>query len=123
MASGEKFMGMGHREYRVLDPRAAILKPIAEQICVGTPTEKALRTLEAMEAAFSKRMGDKPVKPNLEFYKGAVLEALGIPMHYFTALFAMARMAGWLAHLMEARPNNRILRPTAEYVGLPPRKI
>ncbi len=123
LARGDKFMGMGHREYRVLDPRAAILKPIAEKLCAGTDSENALRTLEAMEAAFSKHMADKPVKPNLEFYKGVVLETLGIPMHYFTALFAMSRMVGWLAHLMESRPDNRILRPKAEYVGLPPRKL
>ena len=61
-------------------------------------------------------MGDKPVKPNMEFYKGVVLEALGIPMRYFTALFAMCRMVGWLAHLMELRSNNRLLRPGAEYM-------
>ncbi|XOV87798.1 MAG: citrate/2-methylcitrate synthase [Pseudomonadota bacterium] len=123
LAGGGKFMGMGHREYRVMDPRAIILKPIAEQICPGSPAENTLRTLEAMGAAFASRMGDKPIKPNMEFYKGAILEALGIPMHYFTALFAMSRMVGWLAHLMEFRPNNRLLRPRAEYIGLPPRKL
>ena len=122
LANGGKFMGMGHREYRVLDPRAAILKPIADEVCAGTGTEKALKTLEAMETAFSTKMGSKPVKPNMEFYKGAVLEALGIPMRYFTALFAMSRMVGWLAHLMELRSNNRLLRPGAEYVGLAERK-
>jgi citrate synthase len=123
LARGGKFMGMGHREYRVLDPRAAILKPIVEKVCAGTKTENAVRTLEAMEAAFSKRMAGKAVAPNLEFYKGAVLESLGIPKHYFTALFAMSRMVGWLAHLMELRSDNRLLRPGAEYVGLPPRKL
>lgn len=122
ISRGDKFMGMGHREYRVLDPRAAILKPIADRVCAGTNSEQALRTLEAMEAAFAERMSGKPVKPNMEFYKGVVLETLGIPMHYFTALFAMSRMVGWLAHLMELRSNNRLLRPGAQYVGLADRK-
>ena len=60
---------------------------------------------------------DKDVWANLEFYKGVVYEALGIPDTFFTATFAMARSVGWLAHFIESRPNNKIIRPAAHYVG------
>ena len=119
LARKGKLMGMGHREYRVVDPRSALLKPIAKSLCMGTAAENTYLTLEAMETAFAERMAErgKPVKANLEFYKGAVYEVLGIPPHYFTAVFAMSRMVGWLAHFMEQRANNRIYRPRAIYTG------
>jgi len=112
-------MGMGHREYRTVDPRSLILKPLAERLCAGTESETTFHTLVALEDAFSVRMEEKGkrVKANLEFYKGAVYEVLGIPPHYFTSVFAMSRMVGWLAHFIESRRDNRIMRPKANYVG------
>lgn len=117
-----KLMGMGHREYRLLDPRAAILKPLAEKLCAGTEHENLYRTLDALEQAFNRRMQEKgkEVWANLEFYKGPVYEALGIPAEFFTATFALSRAVGWLAHFAESRKDNRIIRPKAAYVGVLP---
>ncbi len=114
-----RLMGMGHREYRTVDPRAKILKPLARQLATGTPFEQDFLVLEAIEAAFNRRMADrgKQVWANLEFYKGVVYEVLGVRVPYFTATFAMARSVGWLAHFLESRQNNRIIRPAAHYVG------
>ena len=122
LAKKGKLMGMGHREYRRLDPRAAILKPLAAKLCAGTAEEDIYPTLEALEVAFNHRMQQKggEVWANLEFYKGPVYETLGIPAHFFTATFALSRAVGWLAHFIESRKDNRIIRPKAEYVGVIP---
>ncbi len=114
-----KLMGMGHREYRKIDPRSQILQPLAKQLCQGTPQENTYLTLEALEAAFNKKMQEKgsEVWANLEFYKGPVYEALGIPANFFTATFTLSRSVGWLAHFIESRLDNRIIRPKAAYVG------
>jgi citrate synthase len=119
LGSGGKLMGMGHREYRTVDPRATILKPMAAELCLGTDSEVIYQTLAALEADFGERMAlkGKQVKANLEFYKGVVYEALGISVENFTAVFALSRGVGWLAHLLESRVDNRIIRPSAIYVG------
>lgn len=119
LASKGKLMGMGHREYRKVDPRAVILKPMAEKLCAGTEYQIDFDTLNALETAFNTRMQEKgkEVWANLEFYKGAVYEALGIPPHFFTSVFAMSRAIGWLAHFVESRKDNRIIRPKAMYIG------
>lgn len=119
LASKGRLMGMGHREYRTVDPRARILKPLARDLCMGSALENDFLILEALEIAFNKRMNErgKEVWTNVEFYKGVVYEALGIPSDFFTASFAMARSVGWLAHFMESRANNKIIRPAALYVG------
>jgi len=112
-------MGMGHREYKKIDPRSVILKPLAEELCEGTEQANIYRTLVALETVFNQRMQakGKEVWANLEFYKGAVYEAIGIPSNYFTSVFAMSRGVGWLAHFIESRADNRIIRPKANYVG------
>lgn len=124
LANKGKLMGMGHREYKIVDPRSVILKPLAERLCEGTPMENTFNTLRALETAFNERMRErgKDVWANLEFYKGAVYEAIGIPSRYFTSVFAMSRAVGWLAHFMESRIDNRIIRPDAVYIGAPPRR-
>jgi citrate synthase len=121
LASGTKVMGMGHREYRVLDPRARYLKALAEELCRDTPHEVTYRTLVAIEARFTERMAaqGKSLYANLEFYKGVIYRALGLPTRFFTANFAMARVFGYLAHFEESRLDNRLVRPKALYVGNP----
>jgi citrate synthase len=123
LATGRRVMGMGHREYKVVDPRARHLKALAEALSVGTEHERAFRTLEAIERRFTERMAEqgKSLYANVEFYKGLVFRALGLPPRFFTALFAMARTFGYLAHFIECRVDNRIVRPQAEYVGRPVR--
>lgn len=119
LASGLKVMGMGHREYKVVDPRAVHVKALAREVSQGTPHEVTYATLEAVEAAFSEEMRrkNKALHANLEFYKGVVYRALGAPDRAFTALFAMARVFGYVAHVLESRDNSRIIRPAATYVG------
>ena len=119
LANKGRLMGMGHREYKKLDPRAAILKPMAEKLCKGTDYENVFLTLKEIEKEFNAEMQkkDKEVWANLEFYKGPVNLAIGIPATYFTAGFAMARSVGWLAHFLESRIDNKIMRPGALYTG------
>ncbi|MDX1490195.1 MAG: citrate/2-methylcitrate synthase [Pseudohongiellaceae bacterium] len=119
LARKGRLMGMGHREYKRLDPRAAILKPMAQELCKGTETENVFLTLKEIETEFNAQMQlkGKEVWANLEFYKGPVNLAVGIPASYFTAGFAMARSVGWLAHFLESRLDNKIMRPSALYVG------
>lgn len=115
----QKIMGMGHRVYKVVDPRAKILKPMASELCVGTPIEKTYRILEEIERVMGVEMHKKgkDIKANVEFYKGPVFYALGIPQNYFTALFAMSRVFGYLAHILASREDNMLIRPKAYYVG------
>ncbi len=119
LAEGGKIPGMGHREYRVRDPRARILETWAEKLVVGTPEEATFAILTAIESRFREAMAarGKPLHANVEFYKGVVYRALGLPNHFFTAGFAMARVFGYVAHFIESRRDNRIYRPAATYVG------
>jgi citrate synthase len=122
LATGRLVMGMGHREYRVVDPRSTIVKMLAEQIA-STPEERRLiETLMAVDAAFVAQTAHKKrsLRANLEFYKGVVYQALGLPKEFFTATFAAARIFGWSAHIVEQRKDNRIVRPSANYIGPAP---
>lgn len=125
LASGERVMGMGHREYKTVDPRAAVLKPMARDLCRGTPAENLFATLAAIEDAFQAEMAKrgKEIHANLEFYKGPVYSALGIPARYFTAFFATSRAFGYLAHFLESRLDNRLVRPQGRYTGPAPRHL
>jgi citrate synthase len=125
LASGRLVMGMGHREYRVVDPRSKIVKLLAEEIA-QTPHEKRLiEVLKAVDEAFVAQTAHKKrsLRANLEFYKGVVYLALGIPKEFFTATFAIARIFGWSAHIVEQRKDNRIVRPAANYIGPAPREV
>ncbi|OED38967.1 hypothetical protein AB833_17530 [Chromatiales bacterium (ex Bugula neritina AB1)] len=120
LADKVKIMGMGHREYKVVDPRAVILKPMAEALCSSGESKNLFDTLVAIEAAcqseFDKK--GKQIWANVEFYKGAVFHQLGIPAHYFTSVFAMARVFGYIAHYLEFSANSKLIRPSARYVGV-----
>jgi citrate synthase len=123
LASGRLVMGMGHREYRVVDPRSKIVKVLAEEIAARPAEKQLLETLEAVDEAFVAQTAHKKraLRANLEFYKGIVFLALGLPKEFFTATFAMARIFGWSAHIVEQRQDNRIVRPSANYIGPKPR--
>ncbi len=125
LATGRKIMGMGHREYRVLDPRARFVKGLAAKLSKGTQLETLYLTLEAIEAHISARMAERgtALHANLEFYKGVIYRAAGLPSDYFTAAFAMARVYGYLAHFIESRINNRLIRPAAKYIGITPEAV
>ena len=119
LANKVKIMGMGHREYRTVDPRANILKPMAVELCQDAESKNLLATLIAVEEACQREFADKgkEIWANVEFYKGAVFHSMGIPTHYFTAMFAMSRVYGYIAHFLEFRQDNRLIRPRALYTG------
>ena len=127
LAAGGRIMGVGHREYKTIDPRATILKGMAEELARRKGGDKKLLfdTLVAIENAavreFEKR--GQRVYANVEFYKGAVFHALDIPPDHFTAMFAIARAFGWAAHLLELAKDHRIYRPTSLFSGKVPRAV
>ncbi len=117
LANKQKIMGMGHREYRTVDPRAKILKPMAVGLCQDEQSKELLATLVAVEDACQVAFAEKgkEIWANVEFYKGAVFHSLGIPTHYFTAMFAMARVYGYIAHYLEFSKDSCLIRPRARY--------
>jgi citrate synthase len=123
LAKGRLVMGMGHREYRVVDPRSKIVKRLAEEIASRPEEKNLLDTLNAVDEAFVAQTAQKKrsLRANLEFYKGIVYLSLGLPKEFFTATFAAARIFGWSAHIVEQRKDNRIVRPSANYIGPAPR--
>jgi citrate synthase len=113
----KKIMGFGHRVYKVKDPRATILQKLAEQLFEKFGTDEYYDIAVEMEQVVTERLGHKGVYPNIDFYSGLVYRRLGIPTDLFTPIFAIARVAGWLAHWKEQIAENRIFRPTQIYTG------
>jgi citrate synthase len=118
-----KIMGMGHRVYKAKDPRAVIMEKYLRELSKRKRDSRNLEILEALEKAFRGRMEEKgkPIYPNVDFVSGSVYTLLGLPKRLFTPIFTIARTAGWLAHILEQRKDNRIYRPRGLYVGPPPR--
>ena len=117
IASKQKIMGFGHREYRVKDPRAVILQGLAEELFVRFGHDTMYDVARRLEEVAADRLGPKGIYPNVDFYSGLVYRKLGIPRDLFTPIFAIARTAGWLAHWREQLGANRIYRPTQIYTG------
>ncbi|MCA8969102.1 MAG: citrate/2-methylcitrate synthase [Planctomycetes bacterium] len=121
LAKGGKIMGLGHRVYRTIDPRARILKRLATDLCAGKGGDKQeiFETLTRVEEVINARIAakGKALYPNVEFYKGPVFHALDIPTDHFTAMFVLARGFGWGAHVLELYDDHRLYRPKAAYVG------
>jgi citrate synthase len=123
LAAGRRIMGMGHRIYRVRDPRAAILEKTLAALQKGavSPRLDLARTVEkAAEALLAARHPARPLRANVEFYTAVLLEAVGLPRELFTATFAVGRVAGWCAHVAEQRRDGKLIRPAARYVGRMP---
>jgi citrate synthase len=112
-----KVMGMGHRVYKVKDPRATVLQELAERVFAETSRPKMYDMAVELERVAAGILGPKGIYPNVDFYSGIVYQALGISRDLFTPIFAIARVAGWLAHWLEQLKNNRIFRPEQIYVG------
>lgn len=118
-AKGRRIMGIGHREYKVEDPRARVLRPLAEKVAlsggnghwydVATEIEKLTR----QDDYFVSR----DLHANVDYYSAVLLYMLNIPVDQFTCIFAVSRVAGWVAHILEQLPNNRLIRPHANYIG------
>ncbi|MDJ0677479.1 MAG: citrate synthase [Calothrix sp. MO_167.B42] len=118
MARKAKIMGFGHRVYKVKDPRAKILQNLAEQLFSKFGQDKYYDIAQEMERVVGEKLGHKGVYANVDFYSGLVYRKLGITTDLFTPIFAIARVAGWLAHWKEQLAENRIFRPTQIYKGL-----
>ncbi len=112
-----KIMGLGHRVYKVKDPRANVVQELAEHVFAESSRPKNYETALELERLAAGIYGPKGVYPNVDFYSGVVYQALGIPTDLFTPIFAVARVAGWLAHWLEQLNGNRIFRPEQIYVG------
>jgi citrate synthase len=115
---GERLMGFGHRIYRAYDPRAAALRTVAEGMA---GTADWLKLAVAVEDVALRRLAarhpDRPLKTNVEYYAAAVLQGVGLPADLFPATFALARHAGWTAHVLEQAAAGRLIRPDVRYVG------
>ncbi len=117
IAHKKKIMGLGHRVYKVKDPRASVLQELAENAFVETGRPKMYQLALEVERVAAGVLGPKGIYPNVDFYSGIVYLSIGIPRDLFTPIFAIARVAGWLAHWLEQLKNNRIYRPEQIYVG------
>jgi citrate synthase len=114
-----KIPGFGHRVYKTEDPRATVLRRYAEQLGKHVGNTKwydISRIVERVVGDHMQREGKK-IYPNVDFYSASVYQCMGIPTGLFTPIFAMSRMAGWTAHILEQWANNRLIRPRAEYTG------
>jgi citrate synthase len=118
LAAKQKVMGFGHRVYKTWDPRATVLRDIAERLGRQFGDTRWYDTsIRVQEAVLEV----KRLYPNVDFYTASVYSALGLPPDLYTPLFATARMAGWTAHIREQYADNRLIRPDSEYVGPAPR--
>jgi citrate synthase len=119
LAQKKKIMGIGHRVYKVLDPRAPHLRAMAVTLCNQLGEPKWIRMSERIAQIMKERKG---LNANVDFYSATVYYSLGIPTDMFTPIFAIARTSGWTAHVLEQLSDNRLYRPLSEYVGPAPGK-
>lgn len=117
LANKQRIMGFGHRVYKVKDPRAIILQDLAEQLFAKMGHDEYYEIAVELEKVVEEYVGQKGIYPNVDFYSGLVYRKLDIPADLFTPLFAIARVAGWLAHWKEQLSVNKIYRPTQIYIG------
>ncbi len=121
MGAGRRIMGFGHRIYKVRDPRAAILSTAAEKMAEITGDRKLLELTKSVEQQTVKTLQElKPGRDlyaNVELYAALILHAVNVPSQIFTPMFAVARTAGWTAHMLEQMSDNRIIRPESVYTG------
>jgi citrate synthase len=127
LARGERIMGFGHRVYKVRDPRAEVLENAAEKLAKVFGKAELLHLTRAVEEVTVKVLGEaKPglhLYANTELYAALVLHDVNIPSELFTPTFATARTAGWTAHILEQRRDNRLIRPQSIYNGPRDRRL
>ncbi len=116
----EKIMGFGHRVYKISDPRSDIIKKWSKKLGEAAHDKTLYPISEAVEKVMWE---EKKLFPNLDFYSASAYHFCGIPTPMFTPIFVFARTAGWAAHIIEQRENNRLIRPTSDYTGPAPRKF
>ncbi|EIJ79234.1 citrate (Si)-synthase II [Bacillus methanolicus PB1] len=114
LAKKEKIMGFGHRVYRKGDPRAKHLREMSKKLTELTGESHLYEMSTKIEAIVT---GEKGLPPNVDFYSASIYHSLGIDHDLFTPIFAVSRISGWLAHILEQYENNRLIRPRADYTG------
>ncbi|MCR2821905.1 citrate synthase [Lederbergia panacisoli] len=114
LSNKEKIMGFGHRVYRNGDPRAKHLQEMSKKLTEITGEPQWYEISTKVHEVFTSQ---KPLPPNVDFYSASVYHSLGIDHDLFTPIFAVSRVSGWLAHILEQYENNRLIRPRAEYTG------
>ena len=120
LARRELIMGFGHRVYRDGDPRSPVAQRWAQRLVTTAEQERHYAVAQRIEAVMRREKG---LFPNLDFYSALLFHNCGIPTPLFTPVFVISRLAGWAAHFIEQCENNRIIRPTADYTGPPPRPL
>src|SRR5205809_7429018 len=113
----EPIMGFGHRVYKVKDPRAVVLQQLAQKLFAQYGKSPLYELAEEVERVGLELLAHKKVYPNVDFYSGIIYDQMGIPSDTFTPIFAMARVAGWLAHWLEQLKENKLYRPDQIYEG------
>jgi citrate synthase len=119
IAAGERIMGFGHAVYRTDDPRAVMLRSVAQQLG-GPLVDFAVQVEQTIVDTLAELKPGRQLHSNVEYYAGVVMELCGLPREMFTPTFACSRVIGWCANILEQAADNRIIRPSARYVGPPP---
>lgn len=117
LARGERVMGIGHRIYKTTDPRAVILERLGHQVAATSPDRWYFDLSLKLRDYLAQKLEGKPLYPNVDFFSASVYKMLGIPSDLYTPIFALARITGWTAHLLEQYADNRLVRPNAVYQG------
>ena len=112
-----KIFGFGHRVYKTYDPRAIILRDYSRQLAERSGQMDLFQVAEIMQETVVRELKAKQIYPNVDFYSGLVYHLLGLPPDLFTPIFAVSRISGWTAHVMEYWQDNRLVRPLDYYVG------
>jgi citrate synthase len=116
---GDRLMGFGHRVYKTDDPRSVLLRSVAERLG-GENVEFAEQVEQRCVDVLAELKPGRKLYTNVEFYAGVVMDICGVPREMFTPTFASSRVIGWTAHILEQAADNRLIRPSAQYVGVPP---
>jgi 2-methylcitrate synthase len=114
-------MGFGHRVYREIDPRSPVGFELANELKELETSDPKL--FDIAKAIRDKVKAEKGLPDNIDFFGGLIYHYMEIERLYYTPLFIMSRAAGWAAHAFEQRANNRIIRPSSEYIGVEPREF
>jgi citrate synthase len=116
---GDRLMGFGHRVYKTDDPRSVLLRSVAERLG-GDQVEFAKQVEQRAVEVLAQLKPGRKLYTNVEFYAGVVMNSCGVPREMFTPTFASSRAIGWCAHILEQAADNRLIRPSAQYVGEAP---
>ncbi len=117
LGRGERVMGIGHRVYKTTDPRAIILEKLGHEIAKEAENRDVFDLSLKLRDYLARRLEGRPLYPNVDFFSASVYYMLGIPSDLYTSIFALARIGGWTAHLLEQYEDNRLVRPNAIYAG------